>query len=127
MSDAYVDHPSFGAAVIGHCLEAADYRVAIVSQPDCKPEYPIIVHNRILRQLFHDVPIVFAGIEASMRRLTHYHYWQDKLRRCIPYDAGADLILRYGRQVDTATLRRYCRRVIVQRDSRHPVNRVFGP
>lgn len=97
MSDAYVDHPSFGTTVIGLCLEAAGYRVAIVSQPDCKPEYPTIVHNRILKQLFPDVPVVFADIKASMRHLTHYDYWQDKLRRYILYDAGADLILRYGR------------------------------
>lgn len=144
--DAYVDHPSFGAAVIGRCLEAAGYRVAIVPQPDwhgdfrdfkklgrprlffgispgcmdsmvnkytankrlrsedayspngrhdCRPEYPTIVYSRILKQLFPDVPVVLGGIEASMRRLTHYDYWQDKLRRCILCDAGADLIL-YG-------------------------------
>lgn len=144
--DAYVDHPSFGAAVIGRCLEAAGYRVAIVPQPDwhgdfrdfkklgrprlffgispgcmdsmvnkytankrlrsedayspngrhdCRPEYPTIVYSRILKQLFPDIPVVLGGIEASMRRLTHYDYWQDKLRRCILCDAGADLIL-YG-------------------------------
>ena len=144
--DAYVDHPSFGAAVIGRCLEAAGYRVAIVPQPDwhgdfrdfkklghprlffgispgcmdsmvnkytankrlrsedayspngrhdCRPEYPTIVYSRILKQLFPDVPVVLGGIEASMRRLTHYDYWQDKLRRCILCDSGADLIL-YG-------------------------------
>lgn len=97
LSDAYVDHPSFGTTVIGRCLEAAGYCVAIISQPDCKPEYPTIVHNHILKQLFPNVPVVFAGIKASMRHLTHYDYWQDKLRRYILYDAGADLILRYGR------------------------------
>ena len=141
--DAYVDHPSFGAAVIGRTLEAAGYRVAIVPQPDwhgdfrdfkklgrprlffgispgcmdsmvnkytanrrlrsedayspdgrhdCRPEYPTIVYSRILRQLFPDVPIVLGGIEASLRRLTHYDYWQDTLRRCILCDAGADII-----------------------------------
>lgn len=144
--DAYVDHPSFGAAVIGRTLEAAGWRVAIVPQPDwhgdyrdfkklgrprlffgiapgcmdsmvnkytanrrlrsedayspygrhdCRPEYPTIVYTQILKQLFPDVPVVLGGIEASMRRLTHYDYWQDKLRRCILYDSGADLLI-YG-------------------------------
>ncbi|MBR1505897.1 MAG: YgiQ family radical SAM protein [Prevotella sp.] len=144
--DAYVDHPSFGAAVIGRTLESAGYRVAIVPQPDwhgdyrdfkklgrprlffgiapgcmdsmvnkytanrrlrsedayspdgrhdLRPEYPTIVYSRILRQLFPDVPIVLGGIEASLRRLTHYDYWQDRLRPCILCDAPADLIV-YG-------------------------------
>lgn len=144
--DAYVDHPSFGAAVIGRSLEAAGYRVAIVPQPDwhgdfrdfrklgrprlcfaiapgamdsmvnkytagkrlrsqdeyspdgrhdCRPEYPTIVYTRILKQLFPEVPVVLGGIEASMRRLTHYDYWQDRLKKCILCDSGADLIL-YG-------------------------------
>ncbi|MBQ8706152.1 MAG: YgiQ family radical SAM protein [Paludibacteraceae bacterium] len=141
--DAYVDHPSFGAAVIGRVLEAAGYKVAIVPQPDwhgdyrdfkklgrprlffgispgcmdsmvnkytanrrlrsedayspdgrhdMRPEYPTIVYSRILRELFPDVPIVLGGIEASLRRLSHYDYWQDTLRRCILCDAPADLI-----------------------------------
>ena len=141
--DAYVDHPSFGAAVIGRVLESAGYKVAIVPQPDwhgdyrdfkklgqprlffgispgcmdsmvnkytanrrlrsedayspdgrhdMRPEYPTIVYSRILRELFPDVPIVLGGIEASLRRLTHYDYWQDTLRRCILCDAPADLI-----------------------------------
>lgn len=144
--DAYVDHPSFGVAVIGRSLEAAGYKVAIVPQPDwhgdyrdfkklgkprlffgispgcmdsmvnkytankrlrkedayspdgrhdCRPEYPTIVYSKILRQLYHDTPIVLGGIEASMRRLTHYDYWQDALRKCILCDSGADMIL-YG-------------------------------
>ena len=144
--DAYVDHPSFGAAVIGRTLEAAGYRVAIVPQPDwhgdyrdfkklgrprlffgiapgamdsmvnkytaarrlrsedayspdgrhdCRPEYPTIVYTKILKQLFPDVPVVLGGIEASMRRLTHYDYWQDRLRPCILVDSGADMII-YG-------------------------------
>ena len=144
--DAYVDHPSFGAAVIGRTLEAAGYRVAIVPQPDwhgdfrdfsklgrprlffgiapgcmdsmvnkytavrrlrsedayspngrhdCRPEYPTIVYTQILKQLFPDVPVVLGGIEASMRRLTHYDYWQDSLRRCILCDSGADILI-YG-------------------------------
>lgn len=144
--DAYVDHPSFGVAVIGRMLEAAGYRVAIVPQPDwhgdyrdfkklgkpklffgispgcmdsmvnkytankrlrhedayspdgrhdCRPEYPTIVYTKILKQLYPDIPVVLGGIEASMRRLTHYDYWQDKLQKCILCDAGADMIL-YG-------------------------------
>lgn len=144
--DAYVDHPSFGVAVIGRSLEAAGYKVAIVPQPDwhgdyrdfkklgkprlffgispgcmdsmvnkytankrlrkedayspdgrhdCRPEYPTIVYSKILRQLYPDTPIVLGGIEASMRRLTHYDYWQDALRKCILCDSDADMIL-YG-------------------------------
>ena len=141
--DAYVDHPSFGAAVIGRVLEATGYKVAIVPQPDwhgdyrdfkklgrprlffgispgcmdsmvnkytanrrlrsedayspdgrhdARPEYPTIVYSRILRELYPDVPIVLGGIEASLRRLTHYDYWQERLRPCILCDAPADLI-----------------------------------
>ena len=144
--DAYIDHPSFGVAVIGRSLEAAGYRVAIVPQPDwhgdyrdfkklgrprlffgispgcmdsmvnkytanrrlravdeyspdgrhdCRPEYPTIVYSQILKQLYPDVPGVLGGIEASMRRLTHYDYWQDRLRPSILCDSKADLIL-YG-------------------------------
>ena len=144
--DAYVDHPSFGAAVIGRTLEAAGYKVAIVPQPDwhgdyrdfkklgrprlffgiapgcmdsmvnkytanrrlrsedayspdgrhdCRPEYPTIVYSKILKQLFPDVPVILGGIEASMRRLSHYDYWKDKLMKCILCDSGADLII-YG-------------------------------
>ncbi len=144
--DAYVDHPSFGAAVIGRVLEAEGYRVAIVPQPDwhgdfrdfkklgrprlffgiapgcmdsmvnkytankrlrsedayspdgrhdCRPEYPTIVYTKILKQLFPDVPVVLGGIEASMRRLTHYDYWQDRLRPSILIDSGADALI-YG-------------------------------
>ncbi len=144
--DAYVDHPSFGAAVIGRTLEAAGYRVAIVPQPDwhgdyrdfkklgrprlffgiapgcmdsmvnkytaarrlrsedayspdgrhdMRPEYPTIVYTKILKELFPDVPVVLGGIEASLRRVTHYDYWQDRLRPCILVDSGADM-LTYG-------------------------------
>lgn len=144
--DAYVDHPSFGAAVIARTLEAEGLRVAIVPQPDwhgdfrdfkklgkpklffgispgcmdsmvnkytanrrlrsedayspdgrhdCRPEYPTIVYTRILKQLFPGTPVILGGIEASMRRLTHYDYWQDRLRKCILCDSGADMIL-YG-------------------------------
>ncbi len=144
--DAYVDHPSFGAAVIGRVIEAAGYRVAIVPQPDwhgdyrdfkklgrprlffgispgcmdsmvnkytaarrlrsedayspdgrhdMRPEYPTIVYTKILKQLFPDVPVILGGIEASLRRVTHYDYWQDQLRPCILCDSGADMIT-YG-------------------------------
>ena len=145
-ADAYVDHPSFGAAVIGRTLEAAGYKVAIVPQPDwhgdfrdfkklgrprlffgvapgcmdsmvnkytanrrlrsedayspdgrhdLRPEYPTIVYTKILKQLFPDVPVILGGIEASLRRVTHYDYWQDSLRKCILCDSGADMIT-YG-------------------------------
>ncbi len=144
--DAYVDHPSFGAAVIGRILESNGYRVAIVPQPDwhgdyrdfkklgrprlffaispgamdsmvnrytanrrmrhddayspdsrhdMRPDYPSIVYTKILKEIFPDVPVVLGGIEASLRRLTHYDYWQDKLKKCILCESGADLIL-YG-------------------------------
>ena len=59
---------------------------------DCRPEYPTIVYSKILRELYPDVPIVLGGIEASLRRLTHYDYWQDKLKKCILCDSQADMI-----------------------------------
>lgn len=144
--DAYVDHPSFGAAVIGRILEAEGLRVAIVPQPnwrddlrdfkklgrprlffgvsagcmdsmvnkytankrlrsddaytpdarpDMRPEYPSIVYTQILKRFFPDVPVFLGGIEASMRRLTHYDYWQDRVRPSILMDSGADLLI-YG-------------------------------
>lgn len=144
--DSYVDHPSFGAAVIGRILEAEGLRVAIVPQPnwrddlrdfkklgrprlffgvsagcmdsmvnkytankrlrsddaytpdarpDMRPEYPSIVYTQILKRLFPDVPVFLGGIEASMRRLTHYDYWQDRVRPSILVDSGADLLI-YG-------------------------------
>ncbi|MBR6539364.1 MAG: YgiQ family radical SAM protein [Bacteroides sp.] len=144
--DAYVDHPSFGAAVIGRILEAEGLRVAIVPQPnwrddlrdfkklgkprlffgvsagcmdsmvnkytankrlrsddaytpdarnDMRPEYPTIVYSKILKELFPDVPVVIGGIEASMRRLTHYDYWQDRVRPSILVDSDADILV-YG-------------------------------
>ena len=144
--DAYVDHPSFGAAVIGRILEAEGLRVALVPQPnwrddlrdfkklgrprlffgitagcmdsmvnrytankrlrsddaytpdarpDMRPEYPTIVYTQILKRLYPDVPVIVGGIEASMRRLTHYDYWQDRLRPSILVDSGADLLI-YG-------------------------------
>ena len=144
--DAYVDHPSFGAAVIGRVLEHAGYRVAIVPQPDwhgdhrdfkklgrprlffaisagsmdsmvnhytaarrlrsddaytpdgragMRPDYCTITYCKILKQYFPDVPVVIGGIEASMRRLTHYDYWSDRLMPSILIDSGAD-VLQYG-------------------------------
>ena len=144
--DAYVDHPSFGAAVIGRILEAEGLRVAIIPQPnwrddlrdfkklgrprlffgvsagcmdsmvnkytankrlrsddaytpdarpDMRPEYPSIVYTQILKKLYPDVPVILGGIEASMRRLTHYDYWQDRVRPSILVDSGADALI-YG-------------------------------
>ena len=144
--DAYVDHPSFGTAVIGRTLEAAGYRVAIIPQPNWRddlrdfrkfgrprlffgvtsgamdsmvnhytaarrlrhddaytpggqfgfrPDRATYVYTRILKQLYPDVPVIIAGIEASMRRLAHYDYWDDKLFPSILIDTPADLLL-YG-------------------------------
>ena len=160
--DASIDHPAFGAAVIGRILEANGYRVAIVPQPDwrgdhrdftklgrprlffgvtsgsmdsmvnhytaakrlrsddaytpdgkagMRPDYCTITYCNILKQLYPDVPIVIGGIEASMRRLTHYDYWSDKLMPSILVDSKADVLV-YGmgekqiveiaRQLDTS-------------------------
>ena len=144
--DAYVDHPSFGAAVVGRLFEAEGFRVAIVPQPDwhgdfrdftklgrprmffsiapgcmdsmvnnytaarrlrsedayspdgrhdMRPEYPTIVYTQILKRLYPDVPVVIGGIEASLRRRTHFDYWQNRLRPSILVDSGADLLV-YG-------------------------------
>ena len=144
--DAYIDHPAFGAAVIGRVLEANGYRVAIVPQPDwrgdhrdftklgrprlffavtsgsmdsmvnhytaakrlrsddaytpegkagMRPDYCTITYCNILKQLYPDVPVVIGGIEASMRRLTHYDYWSDRLMPSILVDSKADILV-YG-------------------------------
>ena len=144
--DAYIDHPAFGAAVIGRVLEHAGYKVAIVPQPDwrgdhrdftklgrprlffaitagsmdsmvnqytaakrlrsddaytpdgkagMRPDYCTITYSNILRQLYPDVPIVIGGVEASMRRLTHYDYWSDQLKPSILIDSHADILI-YG-------------------------------
>ena len=144
--DAYVDHPQFGAAVIGRVLEHAGYRVALVPQPDwhgdhrdftklgkprlffgvtagamdsmvnhytaakrkrsddaytpegkagMRPDYCTITYCQILKQHFPNTPIVIGGIEASMRRLTHYDYWADTLKPSILLDSKADLLI-YG-------------------------------
>lgn len=144
--DAYVDHPSFGAAVIGRLLEAEGLRVAIVPQPNwqddlrdfkkmgrprlffgisagcmdsmvnkytaakrfrsedayspngkhsMRPEYATTVYSNILKQIYPDAPVIIGGIEASMRRFTHYDYWQDKLKESILAESKADILV-YG-------------------------------
>ncbi|MDO5497660.1 MAG: YgiQ family radical SAM protein [Alistipes sp.] len=144
--DAYVDHPSFGAAVIGRLLEAEGYRVAIVPQPNWRddlrdftklgaprlffgvtsgamdsmvnhytanirlrsndaytpggkagfrPDYAVTVYSRILKRLFPHTPVVVGGIEASLRRLTHYDYWSNSLKPSVLVESGADLLI-YG-------------------------------
>ncbi len=145
IGDAYVDHPSFGHAIISRVLEAAGYKVGILSQPDWKnpqsvtalgrprlgflvsggnmdsmvnhysvskkrrktdaftpggvmgkrPDYATVVYCNLIRRVYKDVPIVIGGIEASLRRLAHYDYWSDKLKRSILLDSQADLLL-YG-------------------------------
>ncbi len=144
--DAYVDHPSFGAAVLGRYLEAMGLKVALVPQPnwrddlrdfkklgkprlffgvsagamdsmvnkytankrlrsddaytpdariDMRPEYPTLVYSNILKDIFPDPPVIIGGIEASLRRLSHYDYWQDKLLPSILIDSQADMLV-YG-------------------------------
>ena len=143
--DAYVDHPSFGHAVISRVLEAAGYTVGIIPQPDWRrkesvmvlgeprlgflvtagnmdsmvnhyavsrkrrqkdaytpggvmgrrPDYAVVVYCNLIRQAYKKVPIIAGGIEASLRRLAHYDYWSDSLKRSVLMDCGADL-LSYG-------------------------------
>ena len=145
LGDAYVDHPSFGPAIISRILEANNYRVGIISQPDWKnkksidvfgkprlgflisggnmdsmvnhytvskkrrhndaftpggvfgkrPDYATVVYGNLIRQTYKDVPIIIGGIEASLRRLGHYDYWSDSVKRSVLLDSGADLLL-YG-------------------------------
>ena len=145
IGDAYVDHPSFGHAIISRILEHAGYKVGIISQPDWKnpasidalgrprlgflvmggnmdsmvnhysvfkhhrkmdaytpggatgkrPDYATVVYCNLIRQTYKDVPIIIGGMEASLRRLAHYDYWSDKMKRSILLDAQADLLL-YG-------------------------------
>ncbi|HAU58710.1 MAG TPA: YgiQ family radical SAM protein, partial [Comamonadaceae bacterium] len=143
--DAYVDHPSFGMAVIGRLLEAQGFRVGIIAQPDWqsaepfkalgkpnlfwavtagnmdsminrytadrkirsddaytpgaegnrRPDRAAVVYSQRCREAYKDVPIVLGGIEGSLRRIAHYDYWSDKVRRSIVVDAKCDLLL-YG-------------------------------
>lgn len=144
--DAYVDHPSFGTAVIGRIIEDEGFKVGIIAQPNWKddlrdfkklgkpkyffgvtagcmdsmvnhytankrirstdaytpggeagfrPDYPTVVYTKILKELFPDTPVMIGGIEASLRRVTHYDYWQDELRPSILVQSGADLLV-YG-------------------------------
>lgn len=144
--DAYIDHPSFGAAVIGRILEAEGLKVAIVPQPNWtddlrdfkklgrpnlffavtggnmdsmvnhytagkrkrsndsyspggqkgfRPDYATITYSKIIKELYPDVPLIIGGIEASLRRVTHYDYWSDKLMPSILVDSGADVLF-YG-------------------------------
>ena len=144
--DAYIDHPSFGSAVIGRTLESMGLRVAIIPQPnwrddlrdfkklgeprlffavsagnmdsmvnkftankrlrsedaytpdariDMRPDYPTIVYSNILKNLFPTIPVIIGGIEASLRRLSHYDYWQDKLLPSILIPSQADILV-YG-------------------------------
>lgn len=144
--DAYIDHPSFGTAVIGRIMEDEGFKVAIIAQPNWKddlrdfkkfgrpkyffgvtagcmdsmvnhytankrlrstdaytpggvsgfrPDYATTVYSKILKELFPDVPVLIGGIEASLRRVTHYDYWKDELMPSILVDSGADLLV-YG-------------------------------
>ncbi len=144
--DAYVDHPSFGAVVIGRTLQKAGYKVALIPQPNwrddlrdfkklgkpklffgvsagamdsmvnhytanrrlrhddaytpggkhgMRPDYPTIVYSKILKELYPDTPIIAGGIEASLRRVSHYDYWKDELKPSILADSSADMII-YG-------------------------------
>ena len=142
IGDAYVDHPSFGPAIISRILEANGYRVGIISQPDWKdntsimeygepklgflisggnmdsmvnhysvskkrrktdaftpggvmgkrPDYATIVYGNLIRQAYKKTPVIIGGIEASLRRLAHYDYWSNHMKRSILLDSGADLI-----------------------------------
>ena len=143
--DAYVDHPSFGMAIVSRVLDAHGYKVGIICQPDWtdpasitvlgeprlgflvsagnmdsmvnhysvtkhrrhtdaytpggeeghRPNRAVTVYGNLIRQTFKDAPIIIGGIEASLRRLAHYDYWQDKLKRSVLLDSGADILI-YG-------------------------------
>lgn len=142
IGDAYVDHPSFGHAIISRLLESRGYRVGIIAQPDWKdkssvtvygeprlgflvsagnmdsmvnhysvskkrrktdaytpggimgkrPDYAAVVYGNLIRQTYKQVPVILGGIEASLRRLAHYDYWSDKIKRSILLDSGADIV-----------------------------------
>ena len=141
--DAYIDHPSFGMALVGRLLESHGFRVGILDQPDwrstepfrelgrpalfwgvtggnmdsmvnrytsdrrirrddayspdgapgLRPDRAVLVYAQRCREAFADVPLVIGGIEASLRRIAHYDYWSDKVRRSVLVDAGADLLV----------------------------------
>ncbi|MCF7517510.1 YgiQ family radical SAM protein [Pseudoalteromonas sp. L21] len=143
--DAYVDHPSFGMAVIGRMLESQGFRVGIIAQPDWnskdafmalgkpnlffgvtagnmdsminrytaekrmrhddaytpgniggkRPDRAVVVYSQRCREAYKDVPLIIGGIEASLRRIAHYDYWQEKVRRSVLFDAKADILI-YG-------------------------------
>ena len=144
--DAFIDHPSFGTAVIARWLQKHGYRVAVVPQPNWRddlrdfrklgaprlyfgvnsgamdsmvnhytaakrlrsddaytpdgragqrPDYAVTVYTKILKQIYPDIPVLIGGIEASLRRVTHYDYWQDSLKPSILVDSGADWLC-YG-------------------------------
>ena len=143
--DAYVDHPSFGMAIVGRVLEAQGFRVGIIAQPDwrstedfmklgrpglffgvtggnmdsmvnrytsdrrirsddaytpggeggARPDRCVIVYSQRIREAYRNVPLLIGGIEASLRRIAHYDYWSDKLRRSVLLDSRADLLV-YG-------------------------------
>ncbi len=145
IGDAYIDHPSFGPAIISRVLQSRGYSVCIISQPDWKddasvqvfgrprlgflvcsgnmdsmvnhytvakkrrsfdaytpggamgkrPDYALPVYGNLIRRVYKDVPIIIGGIEASLRRLAHYDYWSDKVKRSVLLDAAADLLI-YG-------------------------------
>ena len=140
--DAYVDHPSFGMAIITRLLEAHGYRVGVIAQPDwrdpasvttlgeprlgflvsagnmdsmvnhftvakkrrrsdayspggkagLRPDHACVVYGNLIRRTYKKTPVILGGIEASLRRLAHYDYWSDSLKRSILLDSGADLI-----------------------------------
>jgi len=144
--DAYVDHPSFGIALIGRVLESLGLKVAILPQPNWqddlrdfkklgppklffgvssgnmdsmvnhytankrlrsndaytpggqsgfRPDYATVVYSKILKSIYPDIPVILGGVEASLRRVTHYDYWSDQLKPCILIDSKADLLV-YG-------------------------------
>ncbi len=143
--DAYVDHPSFGIAIITRTLEAFGYKVGVIAQPDWKdeksiqilgkprlgflvsagnmdsmvnhytvarkkrssdaytpggvtgkrPDYAVVVYGNLIRRVYKDTPILIGGIEASLRRMGHYDYWSDKVKRSVLLDSGADILM-YG-------------------------------
>ena len=145
IGDGYVDHPSFGHAIISRVLEDAGYKIGIISQPDWKddesisilgvprlgflvsagnmdsmvnhysvskkrrakdsftpggvmgksPDYATVVYCNLIRHTYKKIPIIIGGIEASLRRMAHYDYWSDKVKRSVLLDSGADLLM-YG-------------------------------